>query len=432
MMVSVPGIKVVHAKGDVYLYHRATGIRITAKPGTTGFLKQVWQLNEQVEENRGPPSGSRAAGTRLAAEPGTPDFLKQVSELNERVEENRGPPSASRATGTRLAAGPGAPDFVKLLSELNERIRKDRPDTFGGLWRAYKETSDYTGLGDRTREDYRGVVEYLQPLDAMPLALWDPPFVSVLVETVYQLTHRRFANYVLSVVGMLFRWGIPWGITQSDPTQHVKPKKRPRDAPIANRAWRDEEIDAFLARAPLHLLVAFAISLFTGLREADVVSVPWTKYIGATFVTRARKNGEPVEIPAHPMLRRILDGVPRLADTIVTGAKGRELTLDGFKSMFRKFVKKLAAAGVVGQGLTFHGLRHTIGKMLAEAGCSTDDIMLVLAVSREMAALYSKEANRAPQSRAAIERLAASSAGKWKTGRERVENQFADVGPIGR
>jgi len=360
-MLHLPGIKKVRAKGRPYYYHRATG-------------------------------------KRIKAEPGTPEFIKQYSELNAPPRENPAP----------------------------------QPDTFGGLRRAYVESSDFTDdLSERTRSDYHDVMDYLCDLDAMPLKQWDSPFVKKLIERTYKKRGRRFANYVLTVVRVMFRWGVPWGITQSDPTQYIKPKKRPRDAPIANRAWLDEEIDVVLAVAPTWLLVAIAISLFTALRESDVLTVPWTKYKRGTFVTRAKKNNAPIEIPAHPILQDILDGIPRLAKTIVTGARGRELTQSGFQCMFRRFIKGLQAAGLVGDGLTFHGLRHTMGKMLAEAGCTVEQIMDVLGVTRAMAEHYSKEANRAPRSRAAIQRLTRRSAGKWKTGRARVENQFARAGSIG-
>ncbi|MGA7253124.1 MAG: tyrosine-type recombinase/integrase, partial [Pseudolabrys sp.] len=35
---------------------------------------------------------------------------------------------------------------------------------------------------------------------------------------------------------------------------------------------------------------------------------------------------------------------------------------------------KLTADGNVGAGLTFHGLRHTVGTVLVEAGCDIDTV----------------------------------------------------------
>jgi hypothetical protein len=39
---------------------------------------------------------------------------------------------------------------------------------------------------------------------------------------------------------------------------------------------------------------------------------------------------------------------------------------------FIKTIRRLDRAGVLEPGLAFHGLRHTVGTMLTEAGCDID------------------------------------------------------------
>jgi integrase len=92
--------------------------------------------------------------------------------------------------------------------------------------------------------------------------------------------------------------------------------------------------------------------------------------------------------------------------TIVAGTKGRPYTESGFRTMFFGLIKRLRAAGLVGFGLSFQGLRTTAATALAEAGCSTQSIMAVTGHATEaMAAHYTRQANRKEQARAAVAKL---------------------------
>jgi integrase len=62
------------------------------------------------------------------------------------------------------------------------------------------------------------------------------------------------------------------------------------------------------------------------------------------------------------------------AITIAATTNGTPWTVSGFNSSFIKAIAKLQRAGAVDAGLTFHGLRHTVGTMLIEAGCDIDTV----------------------------------------------------------
>src|SRR5262249_23667903 len=121
-----------------------------------------------------------------------------------------------------------------------------------------------------------------------------------------------------------------------------------------------------------------------------------------------RKTSDPVWLPAHRDLRAILDETAktRRAVTIVTNQAGTAYTGNGFRTLFFRLIKKLEEAGQVGPGLTFHGLRHTAGKMLADVGCDTRRIATVLGHRSEvMARHYSEEEDRRRRAVVAIKRL---------------------------
>lgn len=70
------------------------------------------------------------------------------------------------------------------------------------------------------------------------------------------------------------------------------------------------------------------------------------------------------------------------AITIAATTKGTPWTESGFNSSFIKAMAALKREGKVGDGLTFHGLRHTVGTLLVEAGYDLDTVRRWLGQNR--------------------------------------------------
>ncbi|MGA2058503.1 MAG: tyrosine-type recombinase/integrase [Bradyrhizobium sp.] len=80
--------------------------------------------------------------------------------------------------------------------------------------------------------------------------------------------------------------------------------------------------------------------------------------------------------------------------TIAATTKGKPWTESGFNSSFIKAMAALKRDGKVGDGLTFHGLRHTVGTLLIEAGYDLDTVRRWLGQKTlAMAIHYSETAN---------------------------------------
>jgi integrase len=336
-----------------------------------------------------------------------------------------------RKSGRRIEAPHGTLAFADEVRQLDQRVRpkqqadsRARAGTFGELVNAYRTSPEFTGLAERTKKDYQRILNYLKPLHDIHLSAFDAAQIWAIRDKANAKHKRRFANYVLQVLSRLFSWGGKRGMMVGNPAASVEHVRRPRDARKVNRAWREAEVNAVLEAAPPALRVPIAIGLYTGLREGDVIRITWAAYDGEAFETRQGKTGAPIWIPAHKRLREILDVAPRDGSTqIVVGSRGRPFTENGFQSRFFKFIRKLAAAGTVGTGLTFHGLRHTAGKMMADVGCDTGTIAAVLGHADEkMAAHYSKEADQRRRAKVAMGKLERTSDKKWKTARKKVEN----------
>lgn len=328
-----------------------------------------------------------------------------------------------RPTKTRLLSEPGTAAFVEEVRRLEEKAAKkaELPGTFGALVSAYRASPEFSRLSESTKADYLKVLEYLRTANDRPLDRITPPDVLKIRDKAFSDRKRRFTNYVLAVLSILFNWGMPRGITTTNPAEKVPKIERPRKMAEANRAWKAIELDVVMLAASDELRVAIALAAFAGLRQGDVIRLPWSAYKGGIIESRQAKTGDPIWVPAHSELRTVLDEararLPDMAEklaqkgrpvpmTIVVGERGASFTEDGFRARFFKLIRELEKKEWVWPGLTFHGLRHTAATMMADAGCDTRDIQAVLGHrTAAMSEHYAKEADRKRRASAAITKL---------------------------
>jgi integrase len=281
------------------------------------------------------------------------------------------------------------------------------PGTLGALIEKYRRSPEFTEvIGPTTRSVYQEHFDYLKPVAGMPLNKIDSAFLYQVRDKGMAKKKRHFANMTITVVRLLFTWGMKRDHVDRNPALAVDRIKRPKNAKIVNRPWRIEEFDTVLSEAPPRLLVPIAIAAYTGLRECDVVKVTWHSYDGTSFETRQQKTGNPMWVKAHYRLREILDATPRVSPNVVVSTLGKPYKAEVLRAQFFPFIRRLIEEGKVQPGLSFHGLRHTLGTVLAEAGCDAPTIAAVLGQeSTTMAEHYSKTARRHHLAGAAIERI---------------------------
>jgi integrase len=335
-----------------------------------------------------------------------------------------------RKTGTRIRAEYGSRAFLDEVAALERKVEEQSgsqaPGTLGDMIEQYRASPEFRDLAERTRKDYQSVLDYLKALRGDPIGDFDTPRIWEIRDAAYAAKKRRFANYVVQVLSRLFSWMNARGKANGNinPAALVEHIRRPKDARVVNRRWTDPEIANVMAAASSEMRLAVALGLYTGLREGQVIRVTWSSYDGQRFEVRDQKTGAQLWIPAHRELRTLLDAAQRRSPVIVVGTRGRPFAGEnGFRAMFFKLVRQLRAEGKVSDGLTFHGLRHTVGTKLAEAGCDTRDIMAITGHKTEaMAAHYTKGADQRRRATSAILKLERSGTRKRKTERTGVEN----------
>jgi integrase len=330
-----------------------------------------------------------------------------------------------RASMTRLPSEPGSAEFMAAFFALERKVELAvGPGTLGALIEKYRRSPEFSDLATNTQRNYQRVFDCFKPLAGLPLHKIDSAFLYEVRDRAKAKHKRSFANLLIDVVRLLFSWSIKRGQMDRNPALAVDKVKRPKDAKVVNRPWRAEELETVLAHATPQIGLSIVIAAYTGLRESNVVKVTWNCYDGTAFETRQIKTGGPVWVKAHYRLREILDSTLRVSPVILIGARGQPFTEGGLRSSFCRLIRGLVAEGKVQPGLSFHGLRHTLGTALAEAGCDAATIAAVLGqATTAMAEHYSKTAKRKHLVGAAIDRIEEQDRNEtWKTGGKPTSN----------
>ena len=104
-----------------------------------------------------------------------------------------------------------------------------------------------------------------------------------------------------------------------------------------------------------------------------------------------QKTGAEYQVPLHKNLIAVLEQARHDHVSILVTEWGKPFTVDGFSGFMRDAIK---AAGLPLECQP-HGLRRTAGRRLAEAGCTTKQIMAILGhKSIVEAERYTREADQ--------------------------------------
>lgn len=318
-----------------------------------------------------------------------------------------------RKNGEPIKGEPGTDAFLASYNAAKAKADAEQPKpepakvgTLDAVIKAYKVSPEFTELAPATRDDYNDVFDYIQPIADMPARDITQAFTIKLRDKAFKKHKRRFANYVVQVVRLVLEWAIPraYGLTVN-PAAGVPLIKRPKTMGRANRPWTREEFRVIFAEAPKHLLRPLALGRFAGAREQSAINFPRSGFDGARVRWTANKNGRDVWLIASPELKRILKTAPKDSLSLCHNSYGRPWTQAGFRASLFKFLRKLREAGKIGKGVTFHGLRHTLGDELVDAGNDTRDIAAVLKVTEKTAELYSAGADDRLRADAAMKRV---------------------------
>jgi len=173
----------------------------------------------------------------------------------------------------------------------------------------------------------------------------------------------------------MFAWGRERYLTSANPTEGIKKIYKADRSEII---WSDDELERVInACGTEELKHAIRLAVATGLRQGDLLTLPWNAIRGDTIVRKTSKRGRIAFIPVQP-LQHILDAIPRRSPVILTNSHGRpwEPRGNGLRSSFDKAKLK---AGI--ENRHWHDLRGTAATKLFEMGVPEADIAIWMAWS---------------------------------------------------
>lgn len=183
------------------------------------------------------------------------------------------------------------------------------------------------------------------------------------------------------------------------------------------RAWTEAEREKFEAKYPIGTTprTCYALALWLGNRRSDVATLRWEMFDWKRNVVRVEqeKGGKVLILPITPMLKEALSPLERKGDAVLLTAYGKPFSAKSLTGTMAKWTEKAEMP----KGCTLHGLRKSLGKLLAEGGASTRQLMDTLGHDDiEHAELYSREASQVILAREAMNKVTRLVQGKKKRG----------------
>ena len=308
---------------------------------------------------------------------------------------------------TWLKSDPGTPEFLMEWSRLMEGELPSAKEphvpvgSISWLVNQYQASAAWAELAPATQAQRSRF--YRQVTDQAP----DTPASSLTAADVRRWRDNRartpsLANNFVKSFSALYAWGVRMGHVLENPVKEVERLRPKRKGGFP--AWTAEDLHRFRARWPKdsrqHL--ALCLLLFTACRRSDVVRLGRQHVRDGWIVFEQSKTGGRVEVPILPPLAEIL---PADRMTFLVTERGAPFSVEGFGNWFR------AQCDAAEVNKSAHGLRKAAGGLLAEMGCTENEIMAVLGHADERTtSIYTRSASRRMLAESAMRKMQAF---KW-------------------
>jgi integrase len=308
---------------------------------------------------------------------------------------------------------PGDPGFMAAyeghLAYARELLASPKPKnvaflrgTMGWAIEQFVASDDYLGRAANTKAGYRRVLDELRRRygAAMLTTLKDRNVKQIrndLRET-FTASTADIGRGLLSTLWEFADERFPELGLGANPTHGISKVHRTHKA---REPWPPDVIERFDAAASNSIRLALRLLLYTGQRRSDVVRMTWAAFDGKSIEVLQQKTGEPLTIPCHQALREALAAIPRRHEYILVHERGTgPYTGPGLASVFRAALRRLGVTGY-----SIHGLRKNAGVALAEAGCTTRQIMAILGHRTHGQAMhYTRRADQKREAEAAMKK----------------------------
>lgn len=283
------------------------------------------------------------------------------------------------------------------------------PRTLKAAWRQYVKGHEWRALSASSRDQYTARAERFLAMRVTPNAAATYAEVPVadlrrrhIKDLLAEMADRpHAASDAIVVLRKMIAVALDNEWILHDPTHRLRYAPRIE----GHRAWSDAERELFEAHYPLGTMprTVYACALYTGQRRGDLVRYRWTDFETDRLRLVQQKTGKALTLPVLPVLRDALDAAPRHGGYVLGTEDGRQRSSEGLTNDWKRWTER---AGL--KNATLHGLRKTLGKLLAEESATTRELMEVLGHDAiEHAQLYSREAEQERLARRAFDKVSA-------------------------
>lgn len=309
-----------------------------------------------------------------------------------------------------LPGHPGSAEFMAAYADAaaSSRVsvadvssRRPESKTIHALVGLYFQSQEFRDLAAATQRNYRSILDRFREQHGAKSAVTvgahhlEAIFASMAGRPGATRNLRKRLNRV-------FRLAVRLGWRRDNP---ITETEAPRTKSSGFPPWTEEEITAYLAywgpgtRERLALLLLLCL----GQRRGDTRLMGRQHMVGPNRIrVIQQKGGAELVIRIHPDLLAEMALHPK-AMTFVTTQYGAPFSAAGFTQWF---VERAVMAGI--RARTPHGLRKAAGRRLAEAGCTSHQIMSILGhKSLSEAERYTRDARQTLLADEAMDKLEA-------------------------
>jgi len=284
------------------------------------------------------------------------------------------------------------------------------PGSFRVAWAKVKRTSEWLNLDPASVAKNTTLAELFLNLPVLPgePELWGDMEVKDLKRRHVKEIIARFsatphkAKHMIVALRKMIAIALDEEWIEIDPTWQLNYRPEYKGW----RAWTDGEREKYEAKWPIGSTprTAYALALWLGNRRSDVARLRWDwfDFKKGTVTLITKKGDKALVLPITPMLRDAIENLPRKGETVLVTAYGKPFSE---KSLTGRMADWTHGADLP-KGCTMHGLRKSLGKMLAEAGATTRQLMETLGHDNiEHAELYSRAAEQERLARDAMSKV---------------------------
>lgn len=311
------------------------------------------------------------------------------------------PRRAGRVVRKTLADGTVKEYRYPPASAKPKRARQ-APDTIGALIISHKISPEWRDLAKVTKDGKLVYFRSLERIAHLKLRGLTRREILEIRDAIAVTRGNGAANGFIQTVSTLLSWAIERNWIEHSPTVGIK---RLEGGHL--RAWTEAEADTAERLLPEALRRVVVLARHTAQRRGDLCAMTWSAYDGNVIRLRQLKGGRDAPLLALPVplvLKRELDAWRGEATSvqILKAPAGLPWTPAHLSHVMPKALQEIG----LDKGLNVHGLRKLAAASLADAGCSTHEIMAITGhTTLSMVQLYTASADQERLARAAIDRL---------------------------